>query len=144
MCIAVLFGLFFLMRKPSTTEAPIITDTKTLSGNYCFKKELNKDITDVTLTILDGKVSGTMNWIPWEKDSARGTLVGAVTATGELDLIYDYIIEGAHQTETKIMKIEDGKLYIKHGELIDPKYDGHLIYKDVATAVYNETLEPCQ
>jgi hypothetical protein len=54
------------------------------------------------------------------------------------------MIEGAHQTEEKIMKIEDGKLLIKHGELLDPKYDGHLVYKEKTSAVYSETLEACK
>jgi hypothetical protein len=109
---------------------------------FCFSKNVNKDITDVTLMIEGSNVTGTMNWIPFEKDSARGTLSGTLD-NGEMHLIYDYMIEGAHQTEEKIMKIENGKLLIKHGELLDPKYDGHLVYKDASTATYTEILDPC-
>jgi hypothetical protein len=68
-------------------------------------------------------------------------LQGFKNAAGELDLIYDYMIEGSQQTETKIMKIEDGKLLIKIGELLDPKYDGNLVYKDVSQATFSEVLE---
>ncbi len=126
------------------TSAPAVSGTAATDDTYCFSKNLNKDITDVTLTIYGDTVTGTMNWIPWEKDSARGTLAGTLLPSGEMHLLYDYMIEGSHQTEEKIMKIEDGTLFIKHGELTDPKYDGHLIYKDASTAVYNEVLEKCE
>jgi hypothetical protein len=111
------------------------------NGTFCFGKQVNKDVTDVQLTILDGAVTGKMDWIPYEKDSARGTLQGYENAAHELDLIYDYMIEGSQQTETKIMKIEGGKLLIKIGELLDPKNDGNLVYKDMNQAKYSEVLE---
>ncbi len=111
-------------------------------GTYCFGKLFNQDVTDVQLTILGSAVTGKMDWIPSEKDSARGTLLGFKNAAGELDLIYDYMIEGSQQTETKIMKIEDGKLLVKVGELLDPKNDGNLVYKDVSQAKFSEVLEP--
>ncbi len=112
------------------------------NGTFCFGKQVNKDVTDVQLTILDGAVTGKMDWIPYEKDSARGTLQGYENAAHELDLIYDYMIEGSQQTETKIMKIKDGKLLVKVGELIDQKNDGNLVYKDVSQAKFSEVLEP--
>ncbi len=110
-------------------------------GSYCFSKLFNQDITDVQLTLLGSAVTGKMDWIPYEKDSARGTLQGFKNAAGELDLIYDYMIEGSQQTETKIMKIQDGKLLVKVGELLDPKNDGNLVYKDVSQAKYSEVLK---
>lgn len=81
---------------------------------------------------------------PWEKDGAIGTLTGKINANNEMELLYDYMIEGSKQTETKIMKIENGTLLIKHGELTDPKNDGNLIYKDASKTQYNETLEPVE
>jgi hypothetical protein len=110
-------------------------------GTSCFRKQFNQDVTDIQLTIVGSDVTGKMDWIPYEKDSARGTLQGTKNAAGELDLIYDYMIEGSQQTETKIMKIEDGKLLVKVGELQDPKNDGNLVYKDVNQAEYSEVLE---
>lgn len=111
-----------------------------LAGDYCFKAEVNKDITEVNLNIVGSQVTGTMNWIPDQKDSARGKLAGTVNAAGELDLMYDYMIEGNQQTKTKVMKIENDQLMIKRGELIDPKEDGNLQYKDVTSATYKESL----
>jgi hypothetical protein len=108
----------------------------------CFSRIENKDVTTATITVNGDKVTGTMDWFPYGVDGAHGTLSGTLE-NAEMNLLYDYTIEGAHQTEEKIMKIENGNLLIKHGQLEDPKYNGHLIYKDKASAVYKETLEPC-
>ncbi|HSI24536.1 MAG TPA: hypothetical protein VK952_02840 [Methylotenera sp.] len=126
------------MHKPS---GPVITSNNIKDGTYCFSKLFNQDVTTVKLTIIGNAVSGKMDWIPYEKDSARGTLQGTKNEAGELDLIYDYIIEGSQQTETKIMRIEGGKLLLKVGELLDPKNDGNLVYKDVSQAAFSEVLE---
>lgn len=112
-------------------------------NDFCFFKDENRDITKITLRIDDKKVTGTMDWVPYEKDSGRGTLSGTLLPDGQMDLMFDYMIEGSHQTETKLMKISDDKLYIKHGELEDKKYNGNLTYKDREKAVYNEIIEPC-
>lgn len=114
---------------------------KLANGTFCFKKSLNQDVTNVQIIISGDDVSGFMNWIPYQKDSARGTLKGTQNQTGELDLMYDYMIEGNQQSETKIMKIENDQLWVKKGELTDSKNDGHLVYKDVNQAKYNENLE---
>jgi hypothetical protein len=148
--VIVIMGIVFFTKNNQPAhvnqQSVVVQETKPESipqnQELCFSKDINKDITTVTLTISGDTVTGKMDWVPFEKDSARGTLSGTLQ-NGEMNLMYDYMIEGAHQTEEKIMKIQDGKLLIKHGELLDPKYDGHLIYKDKASAVYNETLEPC-
>lgn len=126
--------------EPNINE-PAKATLSSQDGTYCFSKVWNKDITEVQLTIMGDAITGSMNWLPHEKDSARGTLKGNKNAAGEFDLMYDYMIEGSQQTETKIMKIEDGKLLLKVGELLDPKYDGNLIYKDVGLAKYSEILD---
>ncbi len=123
---------------------PVKISNSLQDGTYCFSKLFNQDVTDVRLIILDSAVTGKMDWVPYQKDSARGTLQGSKNAAGELDLMYDYMIEGNQQTETKIMKIEDGKLLIKVGELLDPKNDGNLVYKDVTQAKFSEVLEPVE
>ena len=153
----VIFSLFLLVacNKSDAPEAnihepsgvPVVIENNATSNNikdgtYCFSQLFNRDVTDVQLTILGSAVTGKMDWFPYQKDSARGTLQGFKNAAGELDLMYDYMIEGSKQTETKTMKIEDGKLLVKRGELLDPKNDGHLVYKDVSQAKFSEVLEP--
>ena len=120
------------------TEAAI----PVLKGDYCFFKAESKDTTSVHLTIHSNKVEGEMTWQPWEKDGATGTLSGKLISNDEMELLYDYTIEGSKQTETKIMKIDHDRLYIKIGELTDPQNDGHLTYKDPSKAVYSEVLNP--
>ena len=117
----------------ATTPAPA-------EGTFCFLEALNKDTTRVRLTITGDKVEGTMDWIPNEKDGARGTLSGERSRAGELILLYSYMIEGSAQTETRIMKIENGELWMKKGPLEDPNSDGNLRYVDAALATYSASL----
>ena len=60
---------------------------------------------------------GEMSWQPWQKDGAVGNLTGKMNSRHEMELLYDYTIEGQRQTETKVMKIEKGKLFKKRGVL---------------------------
>ncbi len=120
-----------------STAQPNIPD-----GSYCFLKKFNQDVTDVKLVFAGDAITGVMNWVPYQKDSARGTLKGTKNQASEFDLMYDYMIEGNQQTETKRMKMESGKLFIKTGELSDPNNNGNLVYKDVNQAKYSEMLEP--
>jgi hypothetical protein len=150
---ALIIGLITLNNKNSNVQVeqpidqPIVVQEikpEVIPQNQplCFSRIENKDVTTATITVNGDKVTGTMDWFPYGVDGAHGTLSGTLE-NGEMNLSYDYTIEGAHQTEEKIMKIENGNLLIKHGQLEDPKYNGHLIYKDKASAVYKETLEPC-
>lgn len=123
------------------SSLPAVQNLSLKDGTYCFTKHFKQDVTDIKLTVTGNIVTGIMNWIPYQKDGARGTLKGSKNAAGEMDLMYDYMIEGNQQTETKRMKIEGGKLLVKVGELLDPKYNGHLIYKDVNQAKYSEILD---
>lgn len=130
----------------TTTATPttsVVTPPATPTPEkFCFVEVQGKDSTIVKLAIDGAKVTGTMVWNPYQKDGAVGTLTGTKTATGELDLMYAYMIEGNNQTETKMMKIENGMLMIKRGMLDDPKNDGNMRYKDVAKATYKQILKP--
>ncbi len=120
--------------KPADTTIVVSGSTQ------CYFSTFNRDTTFVSLTIYGDTINGTMNWIPYQKDGARGTLAGRKNSHGEFELLYNYMIEGNNQTETKVMKAEGNKLMIKVGELLDPNNDGHLIYKDVNTSTYKDTL----
>ncbi len=151
-CIAV---LAFSCNNASTTkqEKPAVKETtaaaaekpaqpEVLKGDYCFQKALNRDTTTVRVRILSSDdIRGEMTWSPWQKDGAYGTLTGKMNAANEMELMYKYQIEGSNQTETKIMKIENNKLSIKRGELMDPKNDGNSVFKDATKAVFTEVLD---
>ena len=130
----------------ATSTAKETINQVLVNGTFCFNKVLNIDVTYIELVIADSKVTGTMDWLPYEKDSARGTLAGTRNAAGELVLVYNYMIEGYRQTETKVMRIENGHLHIKRSELLDAHNDGNLVYKDVNAASYTEVLAeiPCK
>lgn len=149
------FGLVLIMSscqqdKKAGQQTAITKDTvnirtekvsvSALKGDYCFMKAENKDTTSVHLTVSGDQVKGEMTWQPWEKDGAAGTLSGKLISDNEMEVLYDYTIEGSKQTETKIMKIDQDKLYLKVGELTDPKNNGNLVYKDPSKAVYSEVL----
>lgn len=122
--------------KADTTKKP-----EQFIGVYCFMKAENKDTTMVKLNFLaDEDIRGEMTYSPYQKDGAKGELKGKLNANREMELKYDYVIEGSRQTETKIMKISGDTLAIKQGELIDPKKDGNLIFKDVTKATYKTFL----
>lgn len=121
----------------TTAETPSISE---LEGKRCFLSAVNKDTTRVSLQIDGDKISGDMVWIPYQKDKRVGTLMGTKNANGELELTYNFMQEGMSQTETKIMKIENDILLIKHGDLEDPKNDGNMKYKDASKAAFSEKI----
>jgi len=123
-----------------TTETKPVTEAP-LNGDYCFMNAENKDTTTVRLRILSNDdIRGEMIWNPWQKDGAVGTLTGKLISKNEMELKYEYMIEGSKQTETQLMKIDGDKLHIKRGELVDPKNDGNLVFKDASKAVYKDVL----
>ncbi|MBP6623633.1 MAG: hypothetical protein KA198_00585 [Chitinophagaceae bacterium] len=136
-------SLFFLISCEDTKKetTPETTTTKETIEESCFLMAKNRDTTTVNLKIENNQVSGSMEWLPYEKDGAHGTLAGTKNPNGEMNLIYTYTIEGSNQTSEEIMKIENNQLLVKKGELIDPNNDGHTKFKDAATAVYADTLQ---
>jgi hypothetical protein len=102
----------------SDNQTEVKDTTVVNNGTFCFLYAENKDTTYVSLMIDGTKVSGEMTWQPYEKDGARGTLSGTKLDSGELELMYAYMIEGSNQTETKVMKIDGDRLLIKVGELL--------------------------
>lgn len=107
-------------------------------GVYCYKYQVGKDITTVNLVLDGDTVTGEMNWLPYEKDSGRGTLQGTRSGN-EISAVWAYMIEGSNQTEEVLFKMEGDQLLRKTGELVDANYDGNLKMKDPATAQYTET-----
>ncbi|MBL7998761.1 MAG: hypothetical protein JNL32_09010 [Candidatus Kapabacteria bacterium] len=118
----------------------------TTAETRCFLLAQNNDTTRVSLTVLGDSAYGTMEWLPDQKDGARGTLGGRKNDIGEWEFVYRYMIEGEEQSETKTMMIRGDALLIKSGELVDPAGNGNLCYKDASAARYSDTLHavPCR
>ena len=124
-------------KEKTVTETPSISE---LEGKSCFMNAVNRDTTRVSIQIEGDKITGEMVWNPYQKDKRVGTLLGVKNASGELELVYNFMQEGMSQAETKVMKIENDMLLIKHGDLEDPKNDGNVRYRDVTKAIYSEKI----
>jgi hypothetical protein len=111
--------------------------TAPVAETLCFEEKVGKDLTTVRLTIEGNKVTGNMEWLPWEKDQARGTLLGEKKGN-EIIADYEYMIEGSNQLEEKIFVLEGDKLLVKSGELEDK--NGKLTLKDRTKATIGQTL----
>lgn len=110
---------------PSTTPMEEVKEPEetVLNNTYCFVSSYGvdpayQDTTSVKLTVIGNEVTGTYNWIPAEKDSARGTLTGTIK-NGIITAVYDYMIEGSNQKEEMIFKMEVNQLLVKKGELTE-------------------------
>lgn len=112
--------------KPAVTAA-VATETT------CYAFYFKKDVTAVQLTTEGDKVTGYMEWSPFEKDGGRGTLVG--TKSGNMvtaDFIF--MIEGSKNIEQVVFKLDGDKLLKAEGELVDK--GGKLVLKNAAKATY--------
>lgn len=126
-------------QKPTTESTESESMPTTLAdGAYCYEYRVGKDVTTVNLVLDGNTVTGEMNWLPYEKDSGRGTLQGTRDGN-EISAIWTYVIEGSNQTEEVLFKMEGDQLLRKTGELVDTNNDGNLKMKDPASAQYNET-----
>jgi uncharacterized protein YcfL len=105
----------------------VATASKSIETNQlCFVEAIGKDSTLVSITINGDAVEGKMNWLPYEKDGAIGTLKGKKVG----DVItadYAYVIEGSEEVEEKVFVLQGDKLQIKEGELEDK--NGKLVMK---------------
>lgn len=127
------------VEKPSASTEP---EETALTESYCYILSYGTDpkfldTTTVNLTIVGESVTGTLDWIPAEKDSARGTLTG--TKKGDIiTALYDYMVEGSHQKEEKIFKMEVNQLLVKLGEIHE--VDGILKLKNPETAKFSKAI----
>ena len=110
----------------------------------CFlltEGDKNQDSTKISLTFKGNEVSGTMDWLPNEKDGAYGSIV----ATKEGNIIkgtYAYTIEGSEQSEEVEFKIENGKLWKKTGELVEKAPNSaDLVFKDASKAKFDQEFQ---
>ena len=57
----------------------------------------NQDTTSIELVIKDNKVTGLMNWMPFEKDSRKGKLNGTIK-NDTIDAVWSFMQEGMTDT----------------------------------------------
>ncbi len=94
----------------------------------------------------DGKVTGSFDWIPAEKDSKRGSIEGVagplerITMSRTADLWWTASAEGTTNTEQLIVKFGEGTAYPGFGEMKD-RGDGTYVYADPGAITYSLALQ---
>lgn len=121
-------------------EAPVIE-------KKCYlltEGDKNQDSTLIVLAFSGKLVSGTMDWQPFEKDGAHGT-IEATREGNSIKGIYHYMIEGSRQSEEVEFRMMDNDfLGQKEAELTE-KVPGQadLVFKDPnAPGSFNKVYRP--
>lgn len=110
-------------------------------GAYCFLRtegDKNQDSTKIQLDINGNVVSGTMIWLPAEKDSRKGKLYGTIT-DGVVKASWTYMQEGMENSLPVEFMLKDESLKQKKSkydnvtgeESLDEKSDYELVYQKV-------------
>lgn len=63
----------------------------------CFLNKQGKDSTSIELAINGNKVKGQMNWLPYQKDSRKGTIEGTIT-NDTIHATWSFMQEGMKDT----------------------------------------------
>ena len=111
-----------------------------LDQTLYFAKSDKHETTTVMLIIKDGKVTGTHEWLPTEKDGTHGGISGTIK-DGLITVIYSYEQEGAEQSQEQLYKLKGDTLLLGEGELVDPGNNGKLKIKDRTQMKFETVLE---
>lgn len=107
------------------------------ADTFCYEFHLKKDVNSIQLIVAGDDVTGTMDYIPYEKDSAHGTLKGKKKGN-EIVADWNVMMEGNKQTEEVRLKMDGEKLLRAGGALAER--GGKMVLKDPATAKYAESF----
>ena len=98
-----------------------ITDTTALNKKapivhaLCFLRtegSNNADSTSIELVIKGNKVTGLMNWMPYQKDSRKGTLAGTLS-NNVIRATWTFMQEGMKDTLNLQFKLDSAQLLQK-------------------------------
>jgi len=98
----------------------------------------NQDSTTIELAIKNNKVTGQMNWLPYQKDSRKGTLTG--TATGDtINAVWSFMQEGVKDTIGLKLLLKGNRLMQKPLTFDAKTGRQHTDEKAGYTVIYTET-----
>ena len=72
----------------------------------------NQDTTSIELVIKNNKVTGLMNWMPYEKDSRKGKLQGTIK-NDSIQVAWSFMQEGVTDTIILQFKLDNNQLMQK-------------------------------
>jgi hypothetical protein len=100
------------LAKAKTTEQ---TNNTTTVSSLCFLRtegKANQDSTSIELVIKGDKITGQMNWLPYQKDSRKGTLDGIIKGDSILAK-WSFMQEGMQDTINLKFKLDKDQLVQK-------------------------------
>lgn len=86
-----------------------INNNKAAVSSLCFLNTQGKDSTSVELVIRGNQVTGQMNWLPYQKDSRKGTLAGTVNDDA-IHAVWSFMQEGMMDTLNLNFQLKGGQL----------------------------------
>ena len=104
--------------KSEATLADTLTDKSSLTPNthaLCFLRtdgNNNQDTTSIELVIKDNKITGLMNWMPFEKDSRKGKLQGTIK-NDTIYAVWSFMQEGMTDTINLKFTVKNNQLMQK-------------------------------
>ncbi len=87
-------------------------ETPEQDKHYCFQRTEgtnDQDTTTVHFTLLANNIEGEMEWVPYEKDSRKGTLTGTVSGD-EITAVWSYMQEGVKDSIVVAFKLSAQQL----------------------------------
>ncbi len=116
----------------------IVTGAKPFALEGCYEMTMKKDSAFMQLQLQDSIVSGTLNFLFFEKDRNMGTFTGVLRGDR---ILADYTFQSEGQTSVReiVFKIKDGTLLHGFGELKEEK--GKFIFENVDNVQY-QTANP--
>ena len=117
-----------------------ISNTSNEISTSCYQYTFHKDRSIIQLTKDEDKITGYFAWLPYEKDSERGSLTGTIKD----DIINAktiYSIEGDIQEEELMFKIKKDTLVQGRGEMIETKSNGNFQFKDPSKIKWKESFK---
>jgi len=116
--------------------AIVATDT-----SHCFlltEGTSHQDSTTIELAIKNGKVTGQMNWLPYQKDARKGKLTG--TAKGDtINAVWSFMQEGMTDSIGLKLLVSVNQLLQKPLKFDQKTGREHTDEKAGYTVVYKET-----
>ncbi len=86
-----------------------LAKAKTAVYSLCFLNKQAKDSTSIELVIHGITVTGQMNWLPYQKDSRKGTLDGIIK-NDTLHATWSFMQEGMKDTLMLNFRFKDNQL----------------------------------
>ncbi len=96
----------------------IVTNIKPILLSGCYQMMMKKDTATMEINLQDSTITGTLNYLFYEKDKNRGTIKGVIR--GEYIFAdYTFASEGSTSVREVAFKIEDGTLIPGFGDLVE-------------------------